>query len=352
LNVRRGAASERPASIAREFTAGLQLPGRQLLHRPPVADLSISIRGVSKTFGATRAVSDLDLDVPRGSLCGFLGPNGAGKSTTIRMIMSIIYPDSGTIDVLGGNALERKDRIGYLPEERGVYRRMRVGEFLEYMARLKGVRGAAVTARAQQWLARMELPNVYRHRCQELSKGMQQKVQFIAAVIHEPDLLILDEPFSGLDPVNTQLLTQVLRELHAQGTTMIFSTHVLHQAELLCDRIFLLNRGVKLLDDSLANIWRRFDPRTIVAQPLDGAGDLPSVPGVATTRRAGENGGIELLLQPGADPQSVMRTLLSAHALRSIELRRVTLDEVFVQLVMKDQGAKAAEKVREELSHV
>ncbi|MCH8165556.1 MAG: ATP-binding cassette domain-containing protein, partial [Planctomycetes bacterium] len=163
-----------------------------------MADSSITLRGVNKSFGSTHAVRKLDLDVPRGSLCGFLGPNGAGKTTTIRMIMSIIYPDSGSIEVLGGNALKSKDRIGYLPEERGLYRKMRVGEFLQYLTKLKGVRRRDLSTYIQQWLERIDLPDVYRKKCEELSKGMQQKVQFLAAILHEPELLILDEPFSGL----------------------------------------------------------------------------------------------------------------------------------------------------------
>lgn len=306
---------------------------------------------MSKSFGQTQAVRDLHLDVPRGSLCGFLGPNGAGKSTTIRMIMSIIYPDAGTIEVLGGNALANKDRIGYLPEERGVYRKMRVAEFLEYIAKLKGITGAGVRKRAQAWLERMELPHVARKRCQELSKGMQQKVQFIASIIHEPDLVILDEPFSGLDPVNTALLNRMMNELQQQGTTIIFSTHVLHQAEQLCDRIFLINHGVKLLDATLEEIRQKFDPRTIIADPLNGHADFTRIPGVAAAERASNGNGYELLLAEGADPQTVMREIINTQPMRSIELRRVTLDEVFVQLVMADQGAAAAARAMEELKH-
>ncbi len=209
-----------------------------------MTDASIELRGVSKSFGATRAVRDLDLVVPSGSLCGFLGPNGAGKTTTIRMIMSIIYPDSGSVEVLGGSALKSKDRIGYLPEERGVYRKMRVGEFLQYIATLKGVDRAGLATHIKTWLERVALPDVYRKRCEELSKGMQQKVQFLAAIMHDPELLIFDEPFSGLDPVNTELLNRLIREQHEQGKTVIFSTHILHQADLICDRIFLINHGV------------------------------------------------------------------------------------------------------------
>lgn len=266
------------------------------------------------------------------------------------MIMSIIYPDSGSIHVLGGRALSSKDRIGYLPEERGLYRKMRVGEFLEYMARLKGVADRREAARrAGRWLERLELPGVYRRRCQELSKGMQQKVQFVAAVIHNPDLLILDEPFSGLDPVNSALLVRTLRELHQDGATIIFSTHILHQAEQLCDRIFLINKGVKLLDASLDEIRRRFDPRTIVAEPLNGALQLADMRGIDRVAPTGHDGQLEIVLAPGADPQLIMREIVNQHPVRAVRLRRVTLDEVFVRLVMEDQGAAAAATAQQEL---
>ncbi len=313
---------------------------------------AIDIEGVNKHFGATHAVRDLDLAVPQGSLCGFLGPNGAGKSTTIRMIMSIIYPDAGSISVLGGNALDRKDSIGYLPEERGLYRKMRVGEFLEYIAHLKGVNRPDLKRHIQDWLDRIELSEVYGKRCQELSKGMQQKVQFLSAIIHEPRLLILDEPFSGLDPVNAQLLTGLIRELNKNGATIIFSTHILHQAEQLCDRIFLINKGVKLLDATLAEINEQFDPRTLLAEPVDGEVDLCGIEGVAEVRPLHDSPALELELVDGTDPQQVMRTVLQAYSMRSIELRRLTLDEVFIRQVAMDVSEEAAKIAREELSHV
>jgi ABC-2 type transport system ATP-binding protein len=317
-----------------------------------MAEASIELRHVNKSFGATRAVRDLDLVVPRGSLCGFLGPNGAGKTTTLRMIMSIIYPDSGSVDVLGGNALRSKDRIGYLPEERGLYRKMRVGEFLLFMARLKGVRKPDLAGFVNEWLERLELPGVYRKKCEELSKGMQQKVQFLAAILHDPELLILDEPFSGLDPVNTELLNRLIRDLNEQGKTIIFSTHILHQAEQICDRIFLINKGVKLLDAGLDEIRRRFDPRTIVAEPLDGQADLDGLRGVREVRRLPDTDRLEFELEDGTNPQKIMKDALASHPMRSIELRRLSLDEVFVRLVRDDEGADAAELAREELSHV
>jgi ABC-2 type transport system ATP-binding protein len=320
-----------------------------------VTTAAILISDVQKRFGTTHAVRGLNLTVPRGSLCGFLGPNGAGKSTTIRMIMSIIHPDSGTIDVLGGSALASKDRIGYLPEERGVYRKMRVGDFLQYIAALKGVPAAGRSKRVADWLDKVQLPGVFRKRCEELSKGMQQKVQFIAAVIHEPELLILDEPFSGLDPVNAELLGFLVREQHRGGTTVIFSTHVLQQAEEMCERIVLIHKGEKLLDATLPEIRDRFDPRTILVEPLGpgrGIDGLASLAGVRAARLMPGSPAIELELVEGTDPQRVMVAAQMSTPMRRVELRRLSLTEVFVRLVMRDAGAAAAEQAREELSHV
>lgn len=313
---------------------------------------AIAITNVTKRFGDTAAVRDLDLVVPKGSLCGFLGPNGAGKSTTIRMIMSIIYPDSGTIEVLGGNALSSKDRIGYLPEERGLYRKMRVGEFLEYLAKLKGVSGVGVSARVKQWLERIELPHVIRKRCQELSKGMQQKVQVIAALIHEPELIILDEPFSGLDPVNADLLKRLIRELRDEGRTIIFSTHVLPQAEQICDRFFLINRGVKLLDATLPEIRARFDPRTVVVEPLNGAMDWSRIPGVVRSDRLKDSSAFEIEIEESVNPQRVIHEIVSSGPVRRVELRQLSMEEVFVRMVRSDLGEQAAAVAKEELSHV
>ena len=295
-------------------------------------DVTIRLRDVSKAFRNTHAVRDLSLEVPRGSLIGFLGPNGAGKSTTIRMIMSIIYQDQGQIEVLGDSALAAKDRIGYLPEERGLYRKMRVAEYLKYVGRLKGMERRDAASGALAWLDRMELGHVDRKKCEELSKGMQQKVQFIASVIHEPDLLILDEPFSGLDPVNAELLNGVIADLHAQGRTIIFSTHVLHQAEQLCDRILLIDRGRKILDDTMDGIRQTFDPRTLEVETLRGT-ELPSaIEGVAARTDCGERG-IELHLDDAVEPHDVMTRILHNGPVRSIRLRRPSLDEIFVMLV-------------------
>jgi ABC-2 type transport system ATP-binding protein len=296
----------------------------------------IELEGVGKQFGRIRAVEDLALAIPSGSLCGFLGPNGAGKSTTIRMIMSIIRPDEGSLRVLGGDAVDRKDRIGYLPEERGVYRRMRVEEYLGYIGRLKGIDGPSIRRRIDEWLDRIELPDVKRRRCEELSKGMQQKVQFLAAIIHDPELIILDEPFSGLDPVNAQLLNELIRELHAEGRTILFSTHVLHQAERMCDRIVLIDRGTKVLDEELVSIRRRFDPRMITAEPL---GDpaawrdhARTVEGVDDVELA-DDGRVNARLRVDADVDRAMTECLAAGSVRMIERARPSLDDVFFSLV-------------------
>jgi ABC-2 type transport system ATP-binding protein len=315
---------------------------------------AIRLQGVRKTFGSKVAVRALDLVIPEGSLYGFLGPNGAGKSTTIRMIMSILFPDEGQIEVLGRrSAVESKDRIGYLPEERGVYRKMRVGAFLEYMARLKGVDSAGLRQRITEWLARVELPDVQRKRCEELSKGMQQKVQFLAAILHEPDLLILDEPFSGLDPINMRLMRDLIQEQRQrQGATVIFSTHVMAQAEAICDHVVMINQGEKVLDDPLADLRIRYDPRTIVFEPLTpGAvlSPLEAVAGVGAGGVAQNGAGAEITLAAGADPASVMRGLAQAVAPARIELRRPTLEDIFVQKVTEGRDGVSPAQIRSAL---
>jgi len=316
-----------------------------------LTEAAIDIVGVHKRFGSTYAVRGLDLRVPKGSLCGFLGPNGAGKSTTIRMIMSIIYPDEGQVRVLGSSALANKDRIGYLPEERGVYKKMKVRAFLEYIGRLKGVDRSVLRSRIMEWLERIELPDVATKKCEELSKGMQQKVQFLAAIIHDPDLIILDEPFSGLDPVNAQLLNRLIREMQENGKTIIFSTHVLPQAEQICDRFFLIHRGEKLLDATLAEIHETFDPRTIAVESVNGPLSLEGIDGVANVRERDDGRRYELRMTDVADAGSIMRRVLERGDVKSIARRQLSLDEVFIHLVRRDDGDEAAEQAREELSH-
>ncbi len=280
------------------------------------------------------AVDNLDLEVPKGALYGFIGPNGAGKTTTLRMIMSILFPDRGELAVLGRPAaIEAKDRIGYLPEERGVYRKMKVGAFLIYMARLKGQDDFSSTQVAA-WLERLGLGGVEDRKCEELSKGMLQKVQFIAAILHQPDLLILDEPFSGLDPVNMRLLRDVILAEHRRGATILFSTHVMVQAEEICDHIVMLNRGRKVLDESLSSIRRRHDPRALAFEPFEREADvraLQGVDGVSSVTRDGSTYRIDM--REGADPVGVMRSVAQTIPPARLELHRPSLEDIFIGLV-------------------
>jgi ABC-2 type transport system ATP-binding protein len=296
---------------------------------------AIALRGLTKTFGATVAVRDLDLVVPQGALYGVIGPNGAGKTTTIRMILSILLPDRGELSVLGRrSAMEAKDRIGYLPEERGLYKRMRVGQFLAYMAHLKNANGPDLRARIRSWLERVELGAVEHRRCEELSKGMQQKVQFLAAVVHRPDLLILDEPFSGLDPMNQRLVRELVDEEHRRGATVLFSTHVMTHAEQLCDHVVMIHRGDKVLDDRLSDIRARYVPRNVLFEPLDpdaDVGSLSTLPGVERVHRDGREW--DLTVAPGAAPASVIQRAAAAIPPARVELRRPTLEDVFISIV-------------------
>lgn len=312
---------------------------------------AIELQQVTKTFGETRAVRQLDLDIPQGSMCGFLGPNGAGKSTTIRMIMSIIHADSGTIQVLGTTALHAKDRIGYLPEERGVYRKMKVCKFIEYIANLKGMRGPSLRKKINAWLERIELPDVRHKKCEELSKGMQQKVQFLAAIIHDPELIILDEPFTGLDPVNAKVIGNVINELHQEGRTILFSTHVLHQAEQICNRIIMIDQGIKVLDGSLASIQEQFDPRVVQVEPVDTSIQFDSIDGVLHTTQVEKTNRVNLRIDDDAIPTEVLRNVVAFTPVISVRLVRPSLDEIFIEQVAKRRGNKAADETRMELDN-
>ncbi len=318
----------------------------------PSSTPAIIMHGVTKRFRDKTAVDRLDLEVPTGSLCGFLGPNGAGKTTTIRMIMSIFYPDAGRVSVLGKkSAIESKDRIGYLPEERGVYRKMKVAPFLYYVARLKGVPSAGLNHRIAGWLERVGLADCAKKKCEELSKGMQQKVQFIASVIHEPDLIILDEPFSGLDPVNRKLLRTLLDEQHQKGRTIIFSTHAMFEAEQLCDHLFMISKGKKVLDMPVRDVWKTYDPRAVVVETErsrhDSAGvqadrlALDGVPGVLESHALAR--GVELKLAEGVAPAMVMAEVARRVPPLRIELKRPSLEDIFLDLAGESADGVAPE---------
>jgi ABC-2 type transport system ATP-binding protein len=309
-------------------------------------DQALVLRDVRKSFGATKAVDGINLTVPRGALYGVIGPNGAGKTTCIRMIMSILFPDSGELTVLGRrSALEAKDRIGYLPEERGVYRKMKVGAFLTYMAQLKGVSRDEAAGRVPRMLDSMNLPGTEGKLCEDLSKGMLQRVQFIAAVIHQPDLLILDEPFSGQDPVSVRLLRDHIVAEHRRGATVLLSTHVMANAEEMCQHVVMIHQGNKVLDEPIAGLRRQFDRRTIHFEPLEPGADplrLRALPGVQRVDAAGE--GYTVLLSEGTDPAGVIARLAAAIPPARVELARLRLEDVFIRIV--SSGAPGSEAAR------
>ena len=310
---------------------------------------------ISKSFGEKRAVHEMDLVVPRGATYGFIGPSGAGKTTCIRMIMSILFPDSGELSVLGHrSALEAKDRIGYLPEERGVYRRMKVGDFLTFIAQLKGVPEEEALPRALELLKRTGLVDVEKKKCEELSKGMLHRVEFVAAIINRPELIILDEPFSGLDPVSVKLLKDLVTAEQQRGATLLFSTHIMAHAEELCEHVVMIHNGRKVLDEPMTGLRRQFDPRVIRVEPLDehaSMGVLRQVPGVAEVKTT--NDGCEVHLQAGIDPTTAMQQIAATVPVASIAMARLRLEDVFLRLVAADaQGTEAERALRANLQGV
>ena len=312
------------------------------------SDPIIQIDGITKRFGDFVAVSTLSLSVPRGAVYGLLGPNGAGKTTTIRMLMDIILPDQGSVRLFGDErgGREHSAQIGYLPEERGLYPKMRVREVLIFLAVTKGVKRDVAQRKADEWLERLELSAWGAKRVQDLSKGMQQKVQFIATMLHEPALLILDEPFSGLDPINTQTLKDVIVHLSRAGATIIFSTHQMDVAERICDHVCIIARGRKVLDGGLAEV-KRVHGGTHVAVAFDDGGDaaMPIIGDRALVAKADDYGGYaELALAEGVEPQQLLERLVRSGArLRRFEHIEPSLNRIFLDKV----GAADAESARE-----
>ena len=303
---------------------------------PPIpADLkrpAVRLSNVTKTFGPHTAVNQLSLEVPRGCTYGFIGPNGSGKTTTIRTILHIFHADSGEVEVLGERSTRAaNDRIGYLPEERGLYKKMTVRRVLAYYATLKGMSRAATAQAITHWLTRMGLSEWADKKVEALSKGMAQKIQFIAAVIAEPELLILDEPFSGLDPVNLEVLRAAILELRANGTTIIFSTHDMAMAETMCDFIFMIYRGNKVLDGTLADIQRQFGEDTVRVSCAGGAELLRGLPGVELVRDLGQ---LQELRHP--DPQALLRELAPRTTVRHFEVTKPSLHDIFIRIAKPD----------------
>ncbi len=293
---------------------------------------ALVVEDAVKAFGATRAVDGLSFGVPRGSICGFLGPNGAGKTTTIRMAMDIIRPDSGNVTLLDGlTPANARSRVGYMPEERGLYPKMRVGRVLSYIARIKGISPGEIDGRVTSWLDRVALSDCAGKKVEELSRGMQQKIQFIAAAINDPDMLILDEPFASLDPINADLLKDILLGFKQAGKTVLFSTHIMEQAEQLCDHIVLINKGRDVLCGTLESVRAQY-PSDSVDVEFDGdAGFLSTLPQVKNVVRA--DGGLRITLSAGADDQQLLAQMVGRVRIRRFELTVPSLHQIFVLAV-------------------
>jgi ABC-2 type transport system ATP-binding protein len=306
------------------------------LQLPPVGQTILKLESVSKSYGDVRAAHDVNLAIPRGSIYGFLGPNGAGKTTTIRSIMNIILPDSGTI-LLAGRPLDRhmRDRIGYLPEERGLYRKMKCLDQLAYLGELKGVPRATSRKRAAAWLDKLGLGEWKERKVDALSKGMQQKIQFAATFICEPDLVILDEVFSGLDPLNIELLRDMILEEKTKGTTIVFSTHMLAEAEKICDAICLIEGGEVILDGTMAAVRAQFPLQSVRVAWDDETEPPADLPGVL--RREHNEGSWRLTLDAGTAARDLLPALTAAGPLTLFSANRPSLSEIFLEAVARQR---------------
>jgi ABC-2 type transport system ATP-binding protein len=303
---------------------------------------AIDIAGVSRQFGEHVAVDDLTLTVPTGVIYGFIGPNGSGKTTTIRMIMNIILPDRGHIVVLGRSAaVAARDDVGYLPEERGLYKQMPVQRVLRYYGRLKGRSAAEIDRVIRHWLARLDLEAWADKRVDQLSKGMAQKVQFISAIVGQPALLILDEPFSGLDPVNGEALRDAVLEIRRSGTTIVLSTHDMHTAERLCDRIFMIFRGRKVLDGSIDEIQARYGHDTVRLRVTGGAAALAGLPEIDSIN---DHGNVQDVRLRG-EPQAFLQRLVARTAVQQFEITKPSLHDIFVRIARPTPEELRADEV-------
>ena len=301
---------------------------------------TIEVSHVAKSFGETRAVADVSFTVDPGEIFGLLGPNGAGKTTTIRMMLDIFRPDAGTVSIFGGKLDQpKKRRIGYMPEERGLYKDLKLEPTLIYLATLKGLDKRTARRRLGEWLERLDLEEHRHKKVQELSAGMQQKAQIIAMLLHDPDLIVADEPFANLDPVNTRLVKQILEEQRQAGKSILMSTHQMYQVEAMCDRIVLIDGGRVVLYGTVDEIKRSFAGNAVI---IEGQGDFTNIPGVLETRK--QNDAIHLALGIGTDPQSVFRALAARDGVKieRFELEEPSLDDIFVNVVQNGAAKLAA----------
>jgi ABC-2 type transport system ATP-binding protein len=299
---------------------------------------AIRLADVSKRFNGVPAVDGLTLDVPTGSIYGFIGPNGSGKTTTLRMIMHILLPDTGRIEVLGGaGTAAARDRVSYLPEERGLYKKMTVRRLLRYYGQLKGRAVAELDPAIDEWMARLGMDGWGERKIEALSKGMSQKVQFVGAVVNKPELLILDEPFSGLDPVNAETLKDAVLEIRRRGTTVVFSTHDMATAEKMCDRIFMIFKGKKVLDGTLEEIQAQYGFDTVRVRTAGGGAALAGLAGVQSVNDYGQLQEVRLT----ADPQRFLHDLSSRTSVYHFEIARPSLHDIFVRIASPEAAAAA-----------
>jgi ABC-2 type transport system ATP-binding protein len=305
----------------------------------------LELEGITKRYDGVTAVDSLSLVIEPGGIFGLLGPNGAGKTTTLRMIMGIIEPDDGMVRVFGEPLSERvKDGIGYLPEERGLYRKMKVLEHLVFLGQIKGMPAGTAAERARHWLGRLELADWADKTVEALSKGMQQKIQFIATVLHDPRLIILDEPFTGLDPINTQVLKDILEEMQQGGRTIVLSTHLMDQVEKLCKKICLINKGKKVLDGALADIKMAYSRNVVTVRFSGNAAHLERFPGVERVRAFGQE--LAVTLTPGTDTNDLLRYALEGGRVERFEIGEISLHDIFIAKVGEEGG-----EARNETSH-
>ncbi len=294
----------------------------------------IELSGVTKTFGSVVAVDDLSLSVPKGSIYGFIGPNGSGKTTTIRMIMKIMYPDNGNLRINGReHNTHRLSNVGYLPEDRGLYKKMKLGDLLKFHGELND--GTDLKRKIDSWLERMDLIEYKEKKVETLSKGMRQKLQFIATILHEPEIIILDEPFSGLDPVNADLLKDVILDLQNKGATIIFSTHDMAMAERMCDYIFMIYNGRKVLDGTLTDIQDQYGSDTIRIQSEMGVSALKGVKGIEKVNDFGKLQ--EVRVASGVDPQQILADLLKRTRITRFEITKPSLNDIFIRIAAPER---------------
>jgi ABC-2 type transport system ATP-binding protein len=300
---------------------------------------AIRLTDVTKRFDGVTAVDRLTLAVPEESIYGFIGPNGSGKTTTLRMIMHLLLPDEGAIEVLNSSDTRAaRDRVSYLPEERGLYKKMQVRRLLRYYGRLKGRSQAELDPVIDEWLTRMGMQEWADRKIEALSKGMSQKVQFVAAVVSNPRLLILDEPFSGLDPVNAEALKDAVLEMRRRGTTVVFSTHDMATAEKMCDRIFMIFKGRKVLDGTLNDIQAEYGFDTVRVRTAGGAPALTGMPSVQSVNDYGQLQEVRV----AGDPQQFLRQLTSRTDVYHFEVTRPSLHDIFVRIARPPEEAPAA----------